>query len=266
VQPLCFILMPFGRKPSPAGAMIDFDRIYAELIAPAVQNADLEPLRADAETTGGIIHKPMFERLILCPYAVADLTLANANVFYELDVRHAFRPWSTVPIIAEDNWLPFDVQMLRTVHYKLNADGVPDPANLAQTRKSIADLLIAARGGAKDSPVFQLVDGLNEQIIPHEKTDVFRNQVAYSGKLKSKLAAARKQGADAVREVEKELEPIHDQESGVVIDLFLSYRARSAWQDMVALVQKMSPPLAETPGEAMARAPVLVTKTPPLPP
>eukprot|EP01031_Cornospumella_fuschlensis_P049371 gene49371-60437_t len=32
--------------------------------------------------TGGLIHKPMYERLILCEFAVADLTTANANVFY----------------------------------------------------------------------------------------------------------------------------------------------------------------------------------------
>ena len=32
-QPLCFVLMPFGKKPDPAGgADIDFDRIYLSLI------------------------------------------------------------------------------------------------------------------------------------------------------------------------------------------------------------------------------------------
>src|SRR6516164_3098634 len=123
MKPLCFILMPFGRKAAPAATVIDFDRIHADLIAPAVNAADLERLGADEETAGGIIHKPMFERLILCPYAVADLTLANANVFYELGVRHAFRPWSTVPVIAAANRLPFDVQMLRTVPYHLGTDG-----------------------------------------------------------------------------------------------------------------------------------------------
>jgi hypothetical protein len=50
---------------------------------------------------GGIIHKPMFERLILCEYAIADLTTANANVFYELGVIHAVRPWSTVLLYTE---------------------------------------------------------------------------------------------------------------------------------------------------------------------
>ena len=238
--------MPFGKKPNPGGSVIDFDAVFSTLIAPAVSDAELEPLRADEETVGGIIHKPMFERLILCPYAIADLTLANANVFYELGVRHAFRPWSTVPLIAEENRLPFDVQMLRTVHYKLDAAGVPEASRLADTRKTICDLLIEARKGKKDSPLFQLVEGLQPATIPHEKTDAFREQVDYSNEVKRKLSVARTQGKDAVRDVEKDLGKMADVESGVVIDLFLSLRATSAWQDMVDLVQKMSPPLAQT--------------------
>jgi hypothetical protein len=100
--PLCFVLMPFGTKSDSNGLLIDFDAVYQQLIAPAIRDASLEPLRADEEMTGGIIHKPMFERLVLCEYAVADLTTANANVFYELGVRHAVRPWSTM-LLA--NWL-----------------------------------------------------------------------------------------------------------------------------------------------------------------
>jgi MAP3K TRAFs-binding domain len=246
MKPLCFILMPFGRKPTPTGAVIDFDRVYADLIAPAVIEAELEPLRADEETLGGIIHKPMFERLIMCPYAVADLTLANANVFYELGVRHAVRPWSTVPMIANDNRLPFDVQMLRTVHYALTADGIPDPAQIEQTRNAVAKLLEAARAGSQDSPVFELIDGLQPPQVSHQKTDCFREQVEYSTQVKSKLADARKAGIDAVRGVQGDLESVADAEAGVVIDLLLSYRAVSAWQDMVSLVDKMSPPLKAT--------------------
>jgi hypothetical protein len=56
--------MPFGKKPAPSGAQVDFDAVYRDLIAPAIAEAGLEPLRADEEVTGGIIHKPMFERLI----------------------------------------------------------------------------------------------------------------------------------------------------------------------------------------------------------
>jgi tetratricopeptide (TPR) repeat protein len=246
MAPLCFILMPFGRKPEPTGAMIDFDLVYAELIAPAVSAAGLEPLRADEETIGGIIHKPMFERLMLCPYAVADLTLANANVFYELGVRHALRPSSTVPVIARTNRLPFDVQMLRTVPYDLGSDGAPDPAKLEDAKASITAMLVAADKGVKDSPLFQLLDYVPPQLA-HEKTDTFRDQVAYSTEMKDELAAARAtRTADAVRAIEQKLGKIANEESGIVIDLYLSYRAVSAWNDMVALVDKMAPPLAAT--------------------
>src|SRR4051812_47595166 len=117
-RPLCFVLMPFGLKRDIAGYMIDFDSIYKELIAPSINDAGFQPLRADEEMTGGIIHKPMFERLILCDYAVADLTTANANVFYELGVRHAVRPRSTVLIFAENGGrLPFDLSPMRALAY-----------------------------------------------------------------------------------------------------------------------------------------------------
>jgi hypothetical protein len=95
MKPFCFVLMPFGQKPDENNRLIDFDRVYAEIIEPAVASAELDPVRADKESVGGIIHKPMFERLMLCDYAVADLTTANANVFYELGVRHGIRPYST---------------------------------------------------------------------------------------------------------------------------------------------------------------------------
>jgi hypothetical protein len=88
------------------------------------------------------------------------------------------------------------------------------------------------------------VEGFPE--IDHTKTDVFRDRVRYCAEIKERLAAARKQGADALRTIEREIGPIKDNESGVVIDLFLSYRAVKAWQDMIDLVKKMSLPLAST--------------------
>src|SRR5919205_1922809 len=159
-RPLCFVLMPFGKKPDAAGSLIDFDAVYSDLIRPAIEAAELEAIRADEEMTGGIIHKPMFERLILCEFAIADLTTANANVFYELGVRHAVRPWSTVLLFAEGGRLPFDVAPLRAIPYKL-AGG--KPADGGATRDAVAARLTAARARTQDSPVFQL---LNWSAVP----------------------------------------------------------------------------------------------------
>ena len=55
-KPLCFILMPFCQKPDGRGGVIDFDAVYGELLRPAILAADLEPIRADEEQTGGVIH------------------------------------------------------------------------------------------------------------------------------------------------------------------------------------------------------------------
>jgi len=241
--PLCFVLMPFGKKAAASGVVIDFDAVYRDLIAPAIAVAGLEPLRADEELAGGVIHKPMFERLILCEHAVADLTNANANVFYELGLRHAVRPGSTVLLFAEGmGQLPFDVAPLRALPYRLGPDGAP--ADPASARDALAARLKAAWDEPTDSPVFQMVEGFPD--IQRLKTDVFRDRVRYSEETKARLVSARKQGLDAVRAVQASLGPIADADSGVVIDLYLSFRAVKAWRDMIDLVPKMSAPLAAT--------------------
>ena len=241
-QALCFVAMPFGKKPAASGATIDFDAVYSALIGPAIEAAGMEPLRADEEQVGGLIHKPMFERLVLCEYAVADLTTANANVFYALGVRHAARPASTVPLFAQGlGQLPFDVAALRAVPYALGPDGTP--SSVDADRHAIAARLAEARRGGTDSPVFQLVDGFPD--LQRLKTDVFRDRVLYSAELRKRLAAARRAGLPAVRAVEASLDqPVRETDAAVVIDLFLSYRAVKAWDNMVALVATMAPPLA----------------------
>ena len=184
---LCFVLMPFGKKSDNGGFFIDFDSVYYDLIFPAIEEAGLKPIRADEEKVGGIIHKPMFERLILCEYAVVDLTTANPNVFYELGVRHAARPYSTVLLYAEGTkQLPFDVAPIRAIPYKLDSSGKPDQQTNEKAKEILKKRLIEAQNPNTDSPIFQLVEGFPD--IQHIKTDVFRERVKYSEELKKRLA------------------------------------------------------------------------------
>ncbi len=243
MKPFCFVLMPFGQKPDENNRLIDFDQVYAEIIEPAVASAELDPVRADKESVGGIIHKPMFERLMLCDYAVADLTTANANVFYELGVRHGIRPYSTVLIFAQGSRLPFDVAPLRGLPYRLDAHGVPEHPD--EDRHALAERLKTCRSPVEDSPLFQLVTDWPRPDIARLKTDKFRDVVEYSRRFKDKLSAARRAGADAVRAVERELN-VADADPAIVVDLFLSYRAVKDWDSMVKLVERMSPVLART--------------------
>jgi hypothetical protein len=246
--------MPFGVKPVGGARNVDFNAVYREIIAPAVRNAGMEPLRADEENAGGIIHKAMFERLILCEYAVADLTSANANVFYELGVRHAVRHHATALIFAEGlGQLPFDVNSLRGLPYKLGPDGCP--ANASTDSEALAERLRACRdeasGPPTDSPIFQLVEGFPD--IQHIKTDVFREQVKYAEDVKERLAVARSQAKEdeaaalaAVDTVKRSIENLTNAEPGVLVDIMLSYRAVEGWEQMIGFIESMPRVLRDT--------------------
>ena len=248
MKPLCFVLMPFGKKNISAGQTVDFDAIYSTLIQPAIAAAGMEPLRADEEAVGGMIHKPMYERLILCDFAVADLTGANANVFYELGLRHGVRPATTVMLFGEKGPLPFDVAPLRTIRYELGADG--KPADSAAGAAGVTAFLDEARRSTdeppRDSPVFQLLEGYVAPDIARLKTDVFRDQARYAAAAREKLTVARRAGKEAVRAAAAELGDVSQAEAGVLIDLLLSYRAVSDWQAMVDLVAAFPKPLGQS--------------------
>lgn len=244
--PLCFVLMPFGSKPDPTGRRpIDFDQLYTSAIAPGIRAAGLDPIRADVEVVGGIIHKPMFERLILCEYAVADLTTANANVFYELGIRHAVRPATTVTIFARHQPLPFDVNFLHSLPYELADDNSLDAARASEIAAVLTRRLrelreLARTQQAPDSPLFQLLGEFKPGALSHQKTDVFRDQVEYSTRLKQRLADARAvRDRHAVDEVRRELGALDDVEAGVAVDLYLTYRAFSDWTAMIELYEAM---------------------------
>lgn len=247
-EPLCFVLMPFGQKPDPTGGPpIDFNRIYASAIAPAIAEAGLTPIRADEECSGGIIHRHMFERLLLCQYAVADLTTANANVFYELGVRHAALPRTTLAIYAKHQPIPFDVRFLRAMSYHLGSDNSFGDEEAGALRTALAGRLAKVRAlahehAAVDSPLFDLLREWKPGTLSHEKTDVFRDHVRSNEQLKSRMARARKDathGLDELCKIREELGRLDVEEAGVVIDLMLSFRARKAWGDMIRLYDDM---------------------------
>lgn len=245
MNPLCFILMPFGKKTDAKGRLIDFDLIYHDFIKKAVEKAGLEPIRADEELLGGTIHKPMFERLILCEFAIADLTSLNPNVFYELGVRHAIRGQTTIPIFAFDAELPFDLKMERTLPYNLNKDGELVDAE-EEINKLVAKIEYCRENKHIDSPVFQLVDGFKvTHNLSHEKTDVFREKAEYDNNIKEKLFNARNKSKEEVLSVWNDLKPISEKSAGLVVDLYLSLRAVSAFKEMVNLYEEMDAPLKQ---------------------
>lgn len=238
MRPYCFVLMPFGVKTGHTGLPIDFDGVYDKLIRPAAEAADLEPIRADEERIGGTIHKPMFERLQLCEFAVADATTGNANVFYELGIRHALRPHTTVIVYQQDYTLPFDVASMRALPYSATA--------LEDGKLRLTKRLLGARSYHDDSPVYQFLSDLPREHLDHSKTDLFREQVDYSRKIKQELADACSLGTAGLArldEIRKGLGNLSDCEIGVLVDLFLSYRKLEGFTEMETLYLEMPAPL-----------------------
>src|SRR5215468_8601520 len=115
-----FVIMPFGEKRASDGTTIDFDAVYKDLFAPAIAAAGLMPHRADADRRGGSIHLDMFQDLLLAEFVVADLTIDNPNVWYEIGVRHALRSGGTVLTYSLRERLPFDIAGQRMQRYTLD--------------------------------------------------------------------------------------------------------------------------------------------------
>jgi tetratricopeptide (TPR) repeat protein len=156
--------MPFGIKPNHDGVPVDFDRVFAQLIRPALEDAGCEVFRADEEPRAGDIRTDMFQELLVADLVVADLTLDNPNVWYELGVRHALRARGVVLIQGPRLNQPFDIYTDRKLRYALK-DGAPDPAALIQDRARLAAMAretLDASSARKVSPVYVLLDHLRE--------------------------------------------------------------------------------------------------------
>jgi hypothetical protein len=153
-----FVIRGFGVKKDSAGQAFDFDRVDRELIAPALARAGLLGGTTGMVLDAGSIHADMFEMILHADMAICDISVHNANVFYELGVRHALRKKSTVMIKAagSKDSTPFDVGGFRYIAY--------DAEQPAARIDDLAAAIAACRQSDRptDSPVFQFLPGLAE--------------------------------------------------------------------------------------------------------
>ncbi len=143
-----FIVRPFGTKNG-----IDFDRVDKELISPALQEAGYSGGTTGEFIQQGNIRTDMFEQLLIADLVVADISIHNANAFYELGIRHAFRDKRTFLIKSEGDDVPFDLKTDRYMAYDAN-----DPA--ASIEILVKALKATWDAQKQDSPVFQLLPDL----------------------------------------------------------------------------------------------------------
>lgn len=159
-----FVAMPYGTKEG-----LDFNVIYNDLIRPALKNDGFTVFRADEEMRAGDIRRDMFQELLIADIVVADLTINNPNVWYELGVRHALRKRGVILVGAREGAMPFDIASDRTLRYRVK-NGVPDPEFVEHDRARLADMAretVKAWYGRVISPVYELLPYLEE---PNWKT------------------------------------------------------------------------------------------------
>ena len=153
-----FIIRPFGTKSG-----IDFDRVEKELIRPAMGKASLTGGTTGEFIQQGNIRTDMFEQLLIADLVIADISIHNANVFYELGIRHAFRDKRTFLIKSKEDKTkeidtkeqeaPFDLKTDRYLSY----DGGDPASSVEALANALNGTLDSQRA---DSPVYQLLPAL----------------------------------------------------------------------------------------------------------
>jgi hypothetical protein len=167
----CFVVMGFGKKTDfETGRVLDLDQSYLALIKPAVEAARLKCIRADEIVHSGLIDVPMYEQLLNADVVVADVSTSNRNALYELGVRHALRPYTTV-IIAEEMMMKsptFDLSHIVIRKYRhLGEDiGVSEAKRFTtELTDAIRQIMAIEPASRWDSPVYKFIDRLTPPSI-----------------------------------------------------------------------------------------------------
>lgn len=168
-----FVMRAFNTKKDSAGKEIDFERIHQELIAPALDAVGLGGGTTGKIIDAGNIREDMFGLIIEADLVVCDITVHNANVFYELGIRHALRKKGTILIkgapVADST--PFDILTDRYLEYSVDEPG--------KKKGELADVIRATLASARetDSPLFKMLPTLPEidpaavQVVPTDFTE-----------------------------------------------------------------------------------------------
>lgn len=109
---ICFYITPIGAPGSDARKHADL--FLSHIVEPAVEEFKMKVVRADQIGKPGMITSQIIEHVVKARIAIADLSFHNANVFYELSLRHAFG-LPTVQIIRAADPIPFDLNQVRTI-------------------------------------------------------------------------------------------------------------------------------------------------------
>ena len=167
---VCFIVMGFGKKKDPdTNRTIDLDATYKKIIRPAVESAGCKCIRADEIVESGIIDRSMYALLYYADIVIADISTFNPNAIYELGVRHALRPYSTIIIKEDEGKIPFDIGHDRIISYRHLGNEISE----AEVKKSIPQLRTLIQNVINepktDSPLYSYIHQIKKPEISEEE-------------------------------------------------------------------------------------------------
>jgi hypothetical protein len=149
---VCFFISPIGAEGSETRRRSDAVNDF--IVKPAVASLGLRTVRADEVDRPGQMTLDVFEHVVNAKAAVADLTGANPNVFYELAVRHTVQ--LPVVLIVDERELaalPFDINQMRVIGFDHR-----DLASADRAKAAITAHLTQALAGAVDSPISTMLN------------------------------------------------------------------------------------------------------------
>lgn len=169
---ICFVIMGFGRKLDPTtGRILDLNKTYEGIIKPAVESFKMRCVRADEVMHSGIIDNEMYSLLLKADLVIADISTGNPNALYELGVRHAMRPYSTIIIKESEGNIYFDLSHNNIFTYKHMGDdiGYTEALRAQCGLKLLIEEVMA--DPKNDSPVYTYIPNLQQPILSDKKIE-----------------------------------------------------------------------------------------------
>ncbi len=142
------------------GRKLDLNKSYRLLIKPVVEAKGIECVRADEITHAGSIDVQMYRELLQADLVIADLSTLNANALYELGVRHALRPYTTIVISENKLMYPFDLNHVVIHSYQHLGDAI-DYEEVERFRAALGHVIQSVLDKKQaDSPVYTYLNSL----------------------------------------------------------------------------------------------------------
>lgn len=248
-KPICFMVMPFGIKEThtPGGpAKVNFDQVWEKVFKPVIERLGYEPVRADVDLGASII-RDMIERLALSDLVLADVTIANANVFYEVGIRHAACESGCVLVAASWAKAPFDTQSMRRESFDLAGTDVTDEEAKSNIEKLVPRVREVA---ASKTPCYEM-EGFPKLPIARAQAfrDWLRNMNAFNEtvtviRLEKKADVRRQRAQELVTRLTGDGAPIP---LAVAYELVKVVRDMVGWKEVDELMERLPRNMREMP-------------------